>query len=172
MKALNRIFLLSLGVFLMASSCKDETTSHRQYTQEELLELNRKKVSNQSEYIDRFIESAGWEMKSSGSGLRYDIYYKSGDTTSARKNMWAQLSYDLMLLDSTKIANSEITGLKRFRIDEGNVETGLHEAVKLLSPGDSARFILPSHIAYGLTGTENIPSNAPLLYDVCLVSLN
>jgi FKBP-type peptidyl-prolyl cis-trans isomerase len=42
-----------------------------------------------------------------------------------------------------------------------------------MNVGDEAIFILPSHLAYGLSGDRSrIPFESPLIYDVKLVKLD
>jgi peptidylprolyl isomerase len=54
-------------------------------------------------------------------------------------------------------------------VDKSDKESGLNEAVKLLSIGDKAKLILPSHLAYGLLGDfDKIPPQSILLIDVQL----
>ena len=44
---------------------------------------------------------------------------------------------------------------------------GPPEALSMLRKGNKARFILPSHLAYGFSGNGNdIPPRATLLYDL------
>lgn len=149
---------------------QQESRTYEQY-QEDLIQANRKNVSLENDRIEDFINQMEWEMKRTGTGLRYEIYEKgSGDT--ARMGMTATILYEIWLLDSTLVYSSEKSGPKRFRIGEDNVESGLHEAITYLRVGDKARFILPSHLAYGLTGDQvAIPSNTPILYDLELVAL-
>jgi FKBP-type peptidyl-prolyl cis-trans isomerase len=53
------------------------------------------------------------------------------------------------------------------------VESGLHEAIQLLSPGDSALFIIPSYRAHGLVGDmEQIPMRSTVVYHIGLVRLS
>jgi FKBP-type peptidyl-prolyl cis-trans isomerase len=54
-----------------------------------------------------------------------------------------------------------------------NVESGLHEAIQLLSPGDSALFVIPSYRAHGLIGDQDrIPMRSTLVYRVGLVAVS
>jgi len=49
----------------------------------------------------------------------------------------------------------------------------LEEGLLLLHQGDKAKFIIPSHLAYGLLGDQKqIPPGATLVYDVELIQLN
>lgn len=127
-------------------------------------------VNSESEYIDEYIASNGWEMQKTATGLRYEIYHDSAGL-SPTEEMIATITYRAYLLDSTEVGNTNISGPQQFRIGRDAVISGLHEAVTLLSPGDSARFIMPAYLAYGLTGDNNIPSNAAILYDLSLVSI-
>ena len=82
------------------------------------------------------------------------------------------LDYRLELLDGTHLYSSTTDGLKRFIVDQSEAELGLHEAVKLLHPGDSARLVLPPHLAFGLMGDGNrIPKRATLVYHLKIVSV-
>jgi FKBP-type peptidyl-prolyl cis-trans isomerase FkpA len=53
------------------------------------------------------------------------------------------------------------------------VEAGLEEGILLMHKGGKAKFILPSHLAFGLIGDQNkIPGKSTLIYDVNLIDLN
>jgi len=160
-----------MGLALMSSACENEPAKEpRTYTQEELLEVNRKMMSNESDRINAYIAKNGWEMEESPTGLRYEIYHHSTGATPTT-TMIATISYTAYLLDSTKVGSADISDPKQFRIGHDDVISGLHEGITLLSVGDSARFVIPSHLAYGLTGDNNIPPNAALFYDITLLGI-
>lgn len=162
---------LIIGSMLISSGCDQKDSSKKKtYTKEELLDANRDLVNSESEKIDRYEEYAGLEMEKTSTGLRYSVYHEGTGKSAAEGNL-VTLSYQSYLLDSTLVADTEISGPLNFRVDQDDVPSGLHEAVKLLQVGDSARLILPPHLAYGLTGTDKIPPNATLYYDLCLVSI-
>lgn len=141
-------------------------------TQEELIEANKRKVGREAKLINDFIDQSGWEMNSTKTGIRYDIYHEA-EGPEANEGDVVAVTYSLHMLDGTRVSDTELSGPVTFKVGQGDVVSGLHEAVTLLSVGDSARIILPSYLAYGLTGDQNkIPSNAALLYDLSLVSLD
>ncbi len=167
--------LLILWVLLFAASCKDshQGSQQRMPTQDELIEANKRKVSKEADLINQFIAQSGWEMKETQTGIRYDIYHLEDDTIDAKSGDVVSIVYSLHLLDGTRVSDTDLSGPITFKVGQGDVVSGLHEAVTLLSVGDSARLILPSYLAYGLTGDQNkIPSNAALFYDLSLVSLD
>jgi len=57
-----------------------------------------------------------------------------------------------------------------FPLGQGKVIAGWDEAFKLLPAGTTAKLIIPSALAYGTAGSNNIPPNSILIFDVTLVS--
>ena len=59
-----------------------------------------------------------------------------------------------------------------FRIEHADVESGLHEGVQHLSPGDSAVLVIPSALAFGLLGDRGkIPMRSTVVYHIGLVAV-
>lgn len=168
MKWIFKSLIILISLILVSSACENEPVRERRsYTQEELLEVNRKMMSSESDRIDSFIAKNDWKMEETSTGLRYGIYHH-GSGAMPTTTMIATITYTAYLLDSTKVASAGISAPKQFRIGHDDVISGLHEGIKLLSVGDSARFVIPSHLAYGLTGDNNIPPNSALFYDITL----
>lgn len=166
--------ILGLWMLLFAASCdnSEQGTQNRTPTQDELIEANKRKVSKESDLINQFIARSGWEMKETGTGIRYDIYHRE-EGGKAENGDIATIVYSMHLLDGTRVSDTEKTGPMTFKVGQSDVVSGLHEAVTLLAQGDSVRLILPSYLAYGLTGDQNnVPPNAALFYDLSLVSLD
>ncbi|NBA85036.1 hypothetical protein GVN16_04655 [Emticicia sp. CRIBPO] len=55
----------------------------------------------------------------------------------------------------------------------GQVVAGFEEGVKKLKTGEKARFVFPSSLGYGTTGTQDgkIPPYTPLMFDIEIVSV-
>lgn len=171
MKWIFKSLIIFLGLTLVSSSCENEAAHQpRTYTDEELFEANRKMMTNESARIDAFVAKNDWEMKETSTGLRYEVYHHGRGITPTT-TMVATISYTAYLLDSTKVKSALVTDPLHFRIGHDDVISGIHEGITLISVGDSARFVIPSRLAYGLTGDNNIPPNAALLYDVTLLGV-
>jgi FKBP-type peptidyl-prolyl cis-trans isomerase len=85
----------------------------------------------------------------------------------------AVLRYSVWLITGDEIYNSDRDGLKEFMIGRGGVESGLGEGILLLRVGDRAKFIIPSHLGFGLLGDQDkVPPKSTLIYDLELVSLH
>ncbi len=171
MRKLLPIFLLLF--FLGGAGCHNPEKNGNQQvvkalTQKQLLAFNRKLLKQEKEEIDAFIKAKKWKMKATGTGLRYQILAK-GSGKRAHTGQIAKIDYRVKLLDGQKI----YSGVKSFKIGYGGVESGLEEGILLLKKDNVARFILPSHLAYGLSGDGNkIPPRASLIYYVKLLKLN
>jgi len=172
-------FLVQL-MFLSFASCSGEQSNKRislsseeeSNIQETIMKENQRYVGKESELIDSYIVKNNLTMKTTGTGLRFHII-PDGKGRFAKPEMLAKVNYSISLLDGTFCYSSDSTGAVTFRVDHDDVESGLHEGIKLLRVGDRAEFILPSHLAYGLTGDQNkVPPRTPIIYQIELIQLN
>lgn len=172
----NLLFLLIIsGLF---QSCGDahkktakQTNIYSKDFQDKLVEANKMYVKQESDEIDQYVAHHGWQMTTTGTGLRYMIT-KKGDGAAAKIDQRAKVNYKISLLDGTVCYSSDSTGAKEFLIGKDNVESGLHEGIQYMHVGDKAIIILPSHLAHGLIGDESkIPPHASVLYELELLSL-
>jgi FKBP-type peptidyl-prolyl cis-trans isomerase len=138
---------------------------------ETLVKVNKKLVLTEDERISDYMRRHNWKMKETGTGLRY-LIYKHGKGEKAAKDKIAVLNFTVGLLTGDILYSSDSKGAKEFKIGQGGVESGLEEGILLLRVGDRAKFIIPSHLAFGLVGDGNkIPAKATLVYDVELIEL-
>ncbi len=118
-----------------------------------------------------------WDKVAAGfdktdSGLGYKIIQK-GDGTKAEKGNTVSVHYEGALtngqvFDSSYKRNEPID----FQLGAGQVIPGWDEGISLLKVGDKARFVIPSHLAYGSAGAEGvIPPDATLIFDVELMDI-
>jgi FKBP-type peptidyl-prolyl cis-trans isomerase FkpA len=140
--------------------------------QDKLIEANKMYVRQESDEIDQYVKHRGWNMTTTGTGLRYMITHK-GNGAAAVNDKFAKVNYTISLLNGTICYSSDSTGAKDFLVGKDNVESGLHEAIQLLHVGDKATFILPSHLAHGLIGDENrIPPKSSVIYNIELLAIH
>jgi FKBP-type peptidyl-prolyl cis-trans isomerase len=136
-----------------------------------LVNYNRGVVLTEDQQISDFVARHTWKMNNTGTGLRYMIFIK-GKGVKAEKGKVAVIRYTLRLLNGNLCYSSDKDGLKEFKIGYGGVESGVEEGILLMHVGDRAKFIVPSHLAFGLLGDQNkIPQHATLVYDIELVKL-
>lgn len=162
-------------LFYLFSSCGTKSGENeafdRNKVRESLLGANAMLIDAEDQEIRDFIERHGWDMHETGSGLRYYIFEK-GEGPKAKVNDIAVFHYTIRLITGDLIYNSYESEKGEFRIGRGGVESGLEEGILLLSEGDKARFIMPSHLAHGVPGDgAKIPKRATIIYEIDLVEL-
>ncbi len=139
----------------------------RSFTGEREARLAKMK-QEQEDAINKLAES--FEM--TNSGLRYKIIQK-GNGRKAEKGKKVSVHYKGMLTDGSEFDSS----YKRrqpidFPLGMGHVIEGWDEGIQLLQVGDKARFVIPSHLAYGSQGAGGvIPPDATLVFDVELMDV-
>ncbi len=168
-----RLMIAGSLVAVLALSCHHQpnlpeeealTNNYR----EQLISVNEKLLKEEDELINAFIRRYGWDMIKTGTGLRFMIYAK-GEGPAARDGNRATVRYSVVLLNGDTCYPSI---LKSFLLGKDKVEAGLDEGIRMMHVGDEAKFILPSHLAFGLMGDhQSIPQKATLVYDVHLLEL-
>ena len=127
-------------------------------------EINEREAIQIALFLDHHTE---YKMTQTETGLRYMIYKDSTGNIKPAIGQQVYLSLKIGLLDGTQCYTSEEFEDEVFVVDKSDKESGLNEAVKLLSVGDKAKLILPSHLAHGLLGDlDKIPPQSILLIDV------
>jgi hypothetical protein len=82
-----------------------------------------------------------------------------GDSVSIQFEGW--------LPDATKVDS----GTARFRIGGGGVLLGLEYTVPGMRPGGRRKLVLPPGLAFGPEGSDLVPPNAVLVYDLQLIAI-
>ena len=110
-------------------------------------------------------------MTKTETGLRYMIYKTNSNVNKALPGHKVKVALIIKLLDGSTCYTS-IEEPEVFTVDKSDIESGLNEAVKLMSVGEKAKLILPSHLALGLVGDQDkIPPLAILYIDVELLEI-
>lgn len=125
-------------------------------------------VDKDFDIIRHFIMRKSWQMSFSDKGYYYEII-NAGNNPKAKSHDEIVCSYVLSLLDGTICYQKHN---QTFIVDRSDEISGLHDAVKLLGAGDRARFIFPSHLAYGLQGDFNkIPPRSILICSIQILTV-
>lgn len=167
---MNKGKYLILFVLFCLFACKEKPKQPIPVTKQEMKSsmetANRYLLNEEEEEIDRYVKRHGLEMVATGTGLRYQIL-KQGSDRLIENGQTVSLEYELHSLQGELIYSSENEGLKKFKVGDGSVESGLDEAMTHLHYSDVAKIIIPFHLAYGLHGDDrSIPEYATLVYTV------
>lgn len=131
-----------------------------------------KRIAAEKAAMEAELDQLAKGFKKTDSGLRYQII-QNGNGPIAKHNDTVSVHYKGQLSDGTVFDSS----YKRnqpidFTLGVGQVIPGWDEGISLLKVGDKARFVIPSHLAYGSQGAGGvIPPNSNLIFDVELMAV-
>ncbi len=133
--------------------------------------LKEERINKQKKKTEKLLNDLSDGYSKTDSGLMYK-FLDNKNSNKPSKGEKVKVHYKGMLLDGTVFDSS----FKRnqpieFTLGIGQVIKGWDEGISLLGVGDKASFIIPSDLAYGESGAGGvIPPNAPLLFEVELIS--
>lgn len=149
---------------------QDDRNANWKQEKEKLEEANRYLVKQEKEIINEYINKSGNEFVETGTGLRYRIV-NQGDEAPIKAGDIVSMEYETSLINGEIVYSSDNDGVKTFVVGRGGVERGLEEAVLHLHRGDEAEIIMPSYLAYGLTGDGNrIPPKSIIIYKLKIIN--
>lgn len=136
----------------------------------DMVKENREAVKLEDRDIDLYARRNALVLITSGTGVRHRLLRDvPGDTI--RPGQWARVNYRMELLNGDTAYASIVGEPESFLVGMDDVESGLHEAIQHLSPGDSALIIIPSYRAHGLIGDmDKVPMRSSVVYRIGLVS--
>jgi FKBP-type peptidyl-prolyl cis-trans isomerase FkpA len=162
--------------FLLLYSCTEKQIDQEKevkWTKEKSIQMNANFAEEEDKEIAAFLKRhPDWSVEETGTGLRYMIYHKGDRQDSVFADDIVSVQFEVSLLSGEVCYSSEKNQPEEFKVEHADIESGLHEGVKLLCKGDKAKFILPSHLAHGLIGdTDKIPPLSPVIYDIELINI-
>ena len=132
----------------------------------------QKKIEDAKKLGEAKMEELAAGFDKTESGLRYKMIQK-GSGKNAEIGKTVAVHYEGSL-ETGKVFDSSYPRKKpiEFKLGQGQVIEGWDEGIALLQVGDKARFVIPSHLAYGESGAGGvIPPNATLIFDVELMDV-
>ena len=157
---LGKAFCFSLVILVLASGCKKEYES--------IEELDAKN-------IETYISQNNLSFTKSNKGIYYDIL-KEGSGSDVAYSDKVQFVYTVRSLDGSYINIDTVVnhygGSGQFLgyFTPEPVRTAIKENLK--KRGGEIRVLVPSHLAYGRSGSGPIPGNASLDYTVKVLAMN
>ena len=91
---------------------------------------------------------------------------KKGKGNTPKQGSRVKVNYKGTLVDGTQFdANDNV------QMVIGQMVPGFNEALMLMSPGAKYTIYIPSELGYGVRGRGGVPSNAVMIFDVELLSI-
>lgn len=150
--------LLALTIGLCASCHNQQTGSVVTSDKKEkvdkeapYVEGNKKILQWETEEMELFIKRYHWNMTKTGTGLYIEVL-NPGQGERFQEGDRIRVEYQTFLLSGEQIYDSKTNGAKEFTVAKSEEIEALHEAATLLRPGAKARLVIPSYLAYGVSG--------------------
>lgn len=160
---------------LLLLSCGEEETPKPkipQWNTDKSTRFNRELAIEQDIDIKLFLaQHENWKAEETGTGLHF-ILVKETKGAPVQTGQDAKVQYKISLLNGKVCYQTAADELDVFRVDNSEMESGIHEGIKLMRVGEKAKLIFPSHLAHGLVGDmEKIPPLSPLVVDIELIEV-
>jgi FKBP-type peptidyl-prolyl cis-trans isomerase len=165
----SKILLVVLVSFVIGCTTKPkEVKKQPKWTKDQSIEMQKVFAQEEEQEIEDFLKRhSDWKMTKTGTGLRYFIYKKSEYSDTAKAGDIVVVDFDVSLLDGTHCYSSKENGEEQFMVEKTDIESGLHQAMKLMCTDDKGKFILPSALAHRLIGDlDKIPPLMTVVYDI------
>ena len=113
--------------------------------------FNRNRVSRQQAFIDTVTTGAEWQ-KGAG-GVRFRLIEEALNAGhSLKRGDWVDWQVRVALADDSVCFERPLS----FKWQATDVPTGFHDLAAVTSVGDSVEAWLPAHMAWGLSGHQNL----------------
>lgn len=161
-------------LFMLVAACNGPSPApvqQKPMNAEDLVRGNRDAIRLEDRDINLYIERYALDPQRSGTGVRH-LLLRDEPGAAVKPGQWALVRYRMELLNGDTAYTSDPSGPEGFLVEEDNVESGLHEAIQHLSPGDSAIIIIPSYRAHGLIGDmDRVPPRSTVVYRIGLAGI-
>jgi FKBP-type peptidyl-prolyl cis-trans isomerase FkpA len=163
--------VLILFSAVIACNVKQEKKNEVSEDPEKLMNINKAMIAEEQELIDNYIQRFNYKMTATETGLQYQHIVR-GNGRQPQFNDDVTLAYRMKLLDGTYCYSSDSSGLLTFRLGQSTEPGGIQEGVLMMKEGGKSMLIVPSWLAYGITGDgDRIGSNQTLVCEVELVAV-
>jgi FKBP-type peptidyl-prolyl cis-trans isomerase FklB len=112
----------------------------------------------------------GVKKADSGSGLQYKIITE-GSGESPKPTDQVSVKYTGKLIDGTVFDSTDRNAGQPRRFTVNGVIKGWSEALQLMKKGAKWELYIPSELGYAERGTQNIPGNSVLIFEVELLDI-
>lgn len=173
------ITLLLAVLLISACQCTGQkgTMQERPLTQkerkEQSIEAAKNFIAKEEASIEAYIKDRDFEMERSGTGVYYSIERDSSNLNFIQTGDKVEFWYEVFMLNGRLLYASNIDGEGNLLIDKEDAIIGLHQSLKMLSIGDEGLFIIPSHLAYGVSGDQHkVPPYTALQYNLKVLKVD
>lgn len=134
--------------------------------QNKMAETAETAMNNEAKYFKE-LKANNPDIKSTESGLCYKVV-KQGEGRKAFSGGRVRFHYKASLADG-KVFDQTYEVREPILTLTDNVFPGLQEGLKLMPAGSHYIFYIPSHLAFGPNGSEDVPPYTAVIYEIELI---
>lgn len=112
-----------------------------------------------------------YQQSSTGSWYFYEKKNKTTEDTAQPGDV-VTMTYNVIGLNNDTIYRMQDIGMFKYKVDKQELFPGMRNAVKLLKENETATFLFPSSLGYGVPGDgDKIGINTPLKSTLAIVKI-
>ncbi len=176
--SIKKLSLAVLSTAMLWVACKGPGESNNSLKNneseryEQLIENNKKYLMAEQKAIERYVIEQKWKSQRHSNGAHFEILKKGTSTLKTETGFLVKYRTQMRLLNGQGIYQDNWNQDKSLLLDKQEGEIGLHEILKEFAAGDSVRFILPSHLAFGVAGDLiEVGQRQPILYEMKILDV-
>ncbi|MFO8054498.1 MAG: FKBP-type peptidyl-prolyl cis-trans isomerase [Bacteroidales bacterium] len=147
--------------------------SEQQKKREKMMDVNKEIVGVEEQLMENYIRRHKLNVTRLKNGIRYDIYKENPGGRKVKEGDEVHILFSSRLLTGKEVQAKDTLKEKHFQVNRSEDIQGLHYAVMEMKEGEKGVFVIPSNLAYGITGKAGeVPHSAALVYDVELLNVN
>lgn len=148
-----RVLSILLSIFLLVSSCSKKKAE--------------KQAAEDDAILQSYLTDNGINALKTSSGLYYSIETQ-GTGVECTVNSTVKVAYKGYFTDGSVFDESSNSGIT-FNLQQ--VISGWTEGIPKFKEGGIGKLFIPSALAYGKQGTNGIPPNSVLVFDIHLIDV-
>ncbi len=140
-------------------------------TKTDMIKLNALIADVEAQEINAFIDSSEIDWQYDSLGFWY-VLVKQGKGERIEKDATVFIDYSVNTLQGDSCYSYKDDKYRTIVVGRAGYEKGLSLGLMKMNAGDSALFVIPSQLAYGMLGDRKaIPPHATLVYRISSVRL-
>lgn len=172
-------YFIRITLLMVFISCEGPEPRHpvkRNTTSAVQTAIDRsKKLLATEEYMIKSIiakdSTQNYQQSASGSWYYYDKK-NNAETATAQPDDLVTMTYNVVDLNKDTLYRMQEIGIIKYKVDKQELFPGLRNAVKLLKENETATFLFPSSLGYGVPGDgEKIGINMPLKSTIVVLKI-
>ena len=167
---------LAIAVLLGGTSCHRSAPQvpanrpDRQTVKEGMLYYNQQRSLAERQTIEAYLDTADGDFVETDDGY-WCCVDQAGQGDTIRQGQTVRYAYSLERLDGTVCESTAGRQAASLEVGRRQQVKGLDLAFEHLQSGSEARILLPSHLAFGIQGRDDIAEWTPVLYRIKIIAI-